>query len=1490
MMKRPLPWRAAFFCALMIAAVEVLCPTWMAAQSVVAQPLSRITAPVDDSTRVTLRGNTSPVAQARYDHGPAPLSMPADRVVLVLQRSKQQEAYLQSYLESVQDPSSASYHKFLTPAEFGQRFGVSDADMTTVQSWLASHGLKVDKVSKGRMAIVLSGTVEQIQGAFHTSIHSYVLKGKQYWANATDPQIPAALAPVVAGLASLNSFKPEPQYIRGPGGAYNPATHSIRPAFTVGNTTTGYYFFLGPADAATIYDTPTTLNANHSGTTYDGTGVTIGIAGDSNIDLTQNVNYRATFGLSAKATAVVVDGADPGQNADAIEAYLDTQVAGGIAPNANVILYTAADTTYQSGLFLAAERAIDDNQVDILSVSFGACEAGLGAASNQYISDLWEQAAAQGISVTVASGDSGSADCDNPHLETDATLGLAVNGISSTPYNISVGGTDYDILYSNFPTSFTNYVDLTNTLANHRSALKYIPEEPWNNSTYPNTSISQNVALSVVSNYQTQNNIVAGGGGVSAFYPAPTWQSGFGSTAGRNVPDVSLLAGNGFYGALWGICTNVDTDASGNPLTDCAAGATGNNFYLTGIGGTSAAAPAFAGMLALLEQKTGSRLGQADYVLYKLAKSKYSTVFHDVATGDNSVSCVSGSTNCSPNPLSEFFLTGYDAKTGYDQASGLGSVDATQMVNNWLTAGMVTTTSTLQLNGATTALNFVHGQSVTVAGTVSGSGGTPTGDLALVDDLSPASYPGQEAIATFSLSGGAISGTTNALPGGSYNVSAHYGGDSTFAQSDSNAIAVTVGAESSTTNLKVVGYYDPATGQTAATPYYGYIYLLDAQPYGNSASLASPDGTATGTITFKSGTATLGAAQLSSEGVAELQTTTIPAGANSLTAVFPGDASFNASTSSPVSLAVQPAVMTASGITPTPFFPTVGASVTLSVTYTTDSAGAAPTGTVTFMDGTTTLGTVPLTGTAGSSTALAGATASYTTSTLPGGSNSITTVYSGDGNYAGVTSSATDVPVAKYQTTLTINPASQTFQVNQPLTVTVTPAQGTGLPLPTGTVSLYLNSLLVPAVSLTNGSATITIPANTLPLGSSNIAVQYSGDSDYGQASGILAVTVESSGTVTPTVAVVTPGGIVNYPVTVTVNVTGPSGDPTATGTVTLSNGSFFQLTLPLTNGSTTFSINGYGLVPGANTLTATYLGDSTYTSGTGTGTVTLIAWTNLMFTPTSPDFAANEAETVTVTAQGQPNVATPTGTIDLSGGGYDSGPVQMTAGAASMTIPANTFTTGSYTLMASYSGDTNYSPGTGFVDAYVTTPVPAGFSASGTAVAISAPGATTNNTSTITVTPQGGFTGAVALSAAITSSPAGAVHPPTLSFGSTSPVTISGTSAATATMTVTTTAATTGALHEPGRPGAGWLTGSAALACLLLFGIPARRRRWRQLLGMVVLMAGLVYGVSSCGGGSSGGGGGSSIPGTTPGAYVATVTGTSGTISAQTTIAITVQ
>ncbi len=904
-------------------------------------------------------------------------------------------------------------------------------------------------------------------------------------------------------------------------------------------------------------------------------------------------------------------------------------------------------------------------------------------------------------------------------------------------------------------------------------------------------------------------------------------------------------------------------------------------------------------MLALIKQKVGSRLGQADYVLYDLAKSHYSTVYHDIATGNNSVACAQGTPGCQATSNGYYFMSGYNAASNYDEATGLGSVDVTQLAGNWAGAGLVATTSSLTLNGLTAPLTITHGASVAVHVGVNSGSGTPTGVVGLVDSINPATVPNSGSIASFALASGVATGTTNSLPGGSYNVSAHYGGSQSYAEDDSNAIAVTVNPENSTTNLTVKGYYDPATGQSAATPYYGYIYLIDAQPYGKSASAANPDGAATGTITFKSGTTAVGTSQLASDGIAELQTSTIPAGNDSLTAVFPGDASFNASTSAPVSFTVQPAV-TGMQVSTNAQTYNAGDSVSITAAFIDlsgnkhlDSLGAAPTGTVTFMDGNKALGTVPVSATAGSSTRYVTGTASYTATQLAWGGHNLSAVYSGDANYA----ASTNPPyyyVYLYGATAKISvvPAASAIKINQSLQATVTLGASGSLPVPTGTVSLEVTradmSMVYtsPAATISNGAATITIPANTLTLGSLTLIATYAGDNDYAGASTSVPIQVNSSGTVAPTVSLTLPSGVVNGAFPLTVSVSGPSGDPTPTGSVMLTGSIFIEY--PLVNGAASTSY-GFSLPPGPNTLTATYLGDSTYAGGVGTGIVNVIAPANLTFSPVNPTVAVNQSLPVTVTVATVTNVAAPTGTVTISSGTYTSSAVTLTSGTASFTIPANSLAQGNDTLIATYTGDNNYLAGTLNEPVIVTAPAVPAITVSGVNVTLP-PGAITGNTSKITVTPTGGFTGSVALTAVLTNSPVGAVDPPTLNFGTTSPVSISDTNSHTATLTISTTAASNASLATPHTPSAQWRHGAVAFACLLLFGIGAVRRKGRSAFFMLLLLVVLAGGAISCGGGgSSSGGGGGGNPGTTAGTYVITVTATSGTVTASTPINVVV-
>jgi trimeric autotransporter adhesin len=540
------------------------------AQNALTTVPSRVLDPIDETNLITLKDNVHPLAQKQFDRGAAPVSMPTGRIGLVLRRSSTQQQALSQYLSDIQNPSSPAYHRWLTPAQYGASYGISESDLLRVESWLQSHGFRIEKVPAARNLIEFSGTFDQVQSAFHTSIHTFVASGETHFANASDPQIPAALAPVIAGVGPLNDFFARPMLVRGPTGRFDPLTGRILPELTLFDNNTPY-LFVDPADAAMIYDTPNSiLNPAYAGTTYDGTGVTIGIAGDSDLTSADVANYRMAFlgeaSGSVNLPTVVVDGNDPGLNGDGDEALLDNEVAGGIAPKAKIYFYTSADTDISSGLLNAIFRAVDDNAVSILNISFGNCEAALGTTGNQIILETMEQAAAQGITVTVSAGDNGSAGCDDFDTESQATQGFAVNGFASTPYTVAVGGTDLDVL----STSFASYVNSTSsgTAPYYGTALKYIPENPWNDSTSVNTTYSSNV---VYKNSNGVGNIVAGSGGVSSIYAKPSFQSSLTPNDGfRDVPDVSLLAGNGMYNAAWVICSdNVTDGVTSEVYTEC---------------------------------------------------------------------------------------------------------------------------------------------------------------------------------------------------------------------------------------------------------------------------------------------------------------------------------------------------------------------------------------------------------------------------------------------------------------------------------------------------------------------------------------------------------------------------------------------------------------------------------------------------------------------------------------------------------------------------------------------------------------------------------------------------------------------------------------------------------------------------------------------------------------------------------------------------------
>ena len=627
---------------------------------------SRLTDRIDESKVVRLVGNTHPLARPDLDRGAAPDDLPMERMLLVLERSPEQEAALRKLIDAQLDPLAAQYHHWLTPDVFGQRFGPNDADIHTVTSWLASHGFQVARVSPGRTVIEFSGTAGQVRQAFRTTIHRFHVDDQDYWANGADPAIPAALAPLVAGVLSLHNFRKSP--------AVQPLMTYPSPCFASGARPDRNCYALSPSDFATIYDVAPLWSMG-----IDGTGQTIAIAASSNINVQNARDFRFLFNQPAHDPVVIVNGRDPGivsnpSSPEDVEAILDVEWTGAVAPGATIALVVSATTNSTFGGDLSSEYVVSHNTAPILSISYGACEPALGSAGNRFYNLLWQQAAAEGITVLVSTGDAGSAHCDNIRATTPspATHGLAVSGIASTPYDVAVGGTSFDDL-----TQPSTYWNSANDPATKSSALSYVPETTWND-TCSNALLGRS-AESVCNDppFSGWVKIIAGSGGRSTVYPKPPWQAGPGvaSDGARDIPDVSLFGGGLLTGHFYLFCQR----ASDNVPCDL-------NFPNPHIGlnaGTSISVQAFAGITALLLQRTNGRQGNIAPTLYKLA-AEQSGIFHDVTSGTIAVPCARGSANCvTGNPANRYgVLAGYDAGPGYDLATGLGSVDAFNLVNS----------------------------------------------------------------------------------------------------------------------------------------------------------------------------------------------------------------------------------------------------------------------------------------------------------------------------------------------------------------------------------------------------------------------------------------------------------------------------------------------------------------------------------------------------------------------------------------------------------------------------------------------------------------------------------------------------------------------------------------------------------------------------------------------------------------------------------------
>ena len=1093
----------------------------------------RVTQPVDVENLVTLRGNTHPLARPAYDQGAAPDSLPTERILLVLRRSAEQEAALRNLLDQQQIKSSPNYHMWLTPEQFGQQFGPADADIQAVTDWLSSQGFQVSHVAAGRTVIEFSGTAGEVRQAFHTEIHKYVVNGQEYWANASDPQIPAALTPVVAGFASLNNFPKRPMSHRLGTFSKSKATGVVRPLFTFPYET-GYLLAVGPTDFATIYNVLPLWSGG-----INGSGVTIAVSEQSDINPQDVADFRTIFGLptSGNYLQTIYNGPDPGilySTGDESEATLDAQWAGAVAKGATVDVVVSESTETTAGVDLSALYIVDNNLAPIMSESYGACEAFLGNSGNTFYNTIWEQGAAQGITILIAAGDTGSAGCDGYAMTgyPAAIYGLEVDGIASTPFNVAVGGTDF-----NDSSNASTFWSTTNG-SGQSSAKSYIPEMTWNDTCANTGSLTGCASVEPASD---GSDLTAGSGGQSncvtststactGGYAKPSWQSGTGvpNDQVRDIPDVSLFAGDGYNYSFYVFCEMDANTQFGGSASSCDLNAPYLDFQ--GAGGTSFATPAFAGIMAMVNQKTGQRQGNANYVLYPLAAksgascnsvaptaSTSSCIFNDIQVGNNSVACEAGSLNCG-NQTSGYGILVYTSGSppvsvpawlaggGYDLATGIGTVNAANLVNNWTSVSFSSSATTLSITPPT----LTHGTTANITVNVTPAPGTQAGEVSLIGGPSNSNL----GIAFQALpSSGALSTTTIYLPGGTYGVTARYSGNGTYGASESAPFTVTVNPESSLTKLTLFAYTDcnfdytyPVTTltygynlQCSGVYYPGYWLRMDVEnSSGDVCYNVSSNPTGIPTYQCPTGQVTLtenlltpvdlgapagttpGTYKLNSQGHAEDKFIQLSGGIDSLKASYspipasPNN-SYNSSTgTATITVAQAP---TSIGLTVSPSTTvSSGQSVTLTATVSTTSLGLAPSGAVQFLNsGNPMTGSVIYTPVNGSASGYASLTGTLTTSFTANAS--ITAQYVADLNYsATTTSSATTITVTTGAANFSVVPSPNSFAISAPGASGTTAIGVTALNAFTGTVSLTcaVPSTLVGSCSLASPSLTLT--------------------------------------------------------------------------------------------------------------------------------------------------------------------------------------------------------------------------------------------------------------------------------------------------------------------------------------------------------------------------------------------------------------------------------
>jgi hypothetical protein len=792
-----------------------------------------------DTTRTVVLPNHHPLwANGANSIGAVPADASLNEFTLVLTRSAAQVQAFERLLADQQNPASPDYHHWLTPAEVGERFGVSDADLTSIEGWLQSQGLHVNWVSSSRVFVGFGGPATDIGRTFGTELRYYNLNGAQRISVAADPVIPQALAPVIGAVRGLYAIDEQPN-------GRSTVQQWPTPQLSVSSGT----HFVVPKDFATIYNVPAD---------YSGAGVTVGIVSWSRTNFADFDNFRLKTGTSFPNPTEVVPtafgGVDPGPAyttqrscsnclTGQSEATLDVERVGSTAPGANILLMVSASSGSGNGIGADAQYLVNTTPVpaQVMTISFGACELSAGSSGVAYWNNIFQQAAAEGISVFVSSGDSGAAGCDSAFSRPPSSPAPnSANYICSSQYATCLGGTQF-----NDTSSPSTYWNSTNS-SDYASAISYIPEGAWNES--------------------TTTSVAGSGGGVSGIIPTPTWQTGTGVPAertGRYTPDISFTSAghDGYFGCM---------AASGGSCS-------GSPFSFVSFEGTSASAPGMAGIAALLDQKLGGAQGNLNPTIYALAAHD-PAAFHDATVATSGVSSCDVITvsTCNNSVASRTSLSGgqagYLLGPGYDEVTGLGSLDVTAFLNNYSTA--TKTTPTITVTPSPTSITTA--QPLSVAITVNGGAGnqTPTGSIKL--------NSGAFTSSVMVLSGGAatINVPAGSLAPGTANLAVTFTPDSSCSAVYNSATG---------TNTVMVTVSLAITPTVTVTPSLSGITTAQVLSVAVTVSGGSGNPIPTGSITLTSGSYTAATALSGGLATINLSAGALAVGTDTLTATYNPD-------------------------------------------------------------------------------------------------------------------------------------------------------------------------------------------------------------------------------------------------------------------------------------------------------------------------------------------------------------------------------------------------------------------------------------------------------------------------------------------------------------------------------------------------------------------------------------------------------------------------